>query len=237
MKNTYTKNVLKIVKQVKSPKNFSASSVSKISLKSNNSFSIPAGPKLACPGATKACEGCYAMKGRHHFPNVQTKFAKNWLLLKKFEKKNDVDGAADELLKMIPKSAKIFRIHESGDFHSQWAVDAWAQVVKRKPDIKFWAYTRSFNLNFSPLTKNPNFALWASTDIYNELKAKQFVRRFRKSGTKHAYGPWDAKKEIPKNSFICPATDGHIDVIGACDKCKLCITKRRVNKNIVFLAH
>lgn len=240
MQNKYTSNLLKVVKEIEPQNSFAASSVSKISLTSNNSFSIPAGPKFACPGATEACVDCYAMKNRHHFPAVQKKFAKNWLLLRKLERnrsKKSTEKAITLLLDMIPAKAEIFRIHESGDFHSQWAVDVWAEVVRRRPDVSFWAYTRSFNLTFTNLTRHPNFTLWASTDEFNESEAKKFVRRFRKSGVKHAYGPWDHDKELPDNSFACPVTTDKLAVEGACDKCQLCVVKRRVNKHVVFLAH
>lgn len=237
MQNKYTSNIIEIISKTKVPDNFAASSVSKISLKSNNSFSIPAGPKLSCPGATTACNSCYAMKFRHHFPAVQKKFARNWVLLKKYEQENDTRGATNALLKMIPEGAKIFRIHESGDFHSQWVVNIWSGVIKQRPDVYFWAYTRSFDLSFSSLTRYPNFALWASTDTHNNKEAKKFVRRFRKSGTKHAFGPWVHKKPIPNNSVVCPVTNGKLKINGACDKCKLCIVKKRISRNIVFLAH
>ncbi|KKM60739.1 hypothetical protein LCGC14_1538860 [marine sediment metagenome] len=235
--NTYTKNVVKIMTNTKVPEHFTASTPAKISSKSNNSFSMLAGPKFGCPGATKACVDCYAMKGSHHMPNVQKALSKNWLLMKKLNKNYDIEKATQELISIIPKSAKIFRIHESSDFFSQWYVDVWANVVKSRKDVSFWAYTRSFNLNFTNLTRNPNFALWASTDKFNAQEAKQFVRRFRKSGVKHAYGPWEHETELPTNSFVCPATTGQIEMLGACEKCSLCIVKKRINKNIVFLKH
>jgi hypothetical protein len=229
--------MLNILDNVKTPEEFKPSSPAKISLKDGRAFSLPAGPLFSCPGATDACTDCYAMKYRHLFSNVQAAFAKNWLLIKKFEKKKDTNGAVKALLEMISDDAKVFRIHESGDFYSQWYINVWAEVVKQRKDITFWAYTRSFDFDFSKLTKQKNFALWASTDQYNQKAAKHFVRRFKKSGVKHAYGPYEHEKEIPENSFICPVTSGKLDVEGACEKCLLCVVKKRVNKNVVFLGH
>jgi hypothetical protein len=225
------------VKETKIPKVFKLSGPTKISIKDRSAFSVPAGPKFACPGATKACDGCYAQKKRHLWSPVQKAFAENWKLLRKFERYNQTEQAVQAILQQIRKDAKVFRLYESGDFHSQWVVDVWANVVKSKKDVMFWAYTRSFHLNFAPLTKNKNFALWASTDEFNLQKAKQFVRRFRKSGVKHAYGPWEHDAELPPNSFVCPVTTGQMEVFGACEKCSLCIVKKRVKKNVVFLRH
>jgi len=233
----YIQSMSKFVRSVRMPSAFKLSQPSKISKKSKSAFSIPAGPKFACPGATKACDGCYAMKGRHHFGNVQSAFARNWKLLRKFEKKNDAVGAAKLIAESISKTHSIFRIHESGDFHSQWAADMWAEVVKKRQDIQFWTYTRSFELNFNSLTRQKNFALWASTDDYNLAEARKFVRKHRKSGVKHAYGPWDLNKKLPKKSFVCPVTNGKMNVEGACEKCMLCVANKRTKNNVVFIAH
>lgn len=225
------------MKKTNVPENFKLSGPQKISVKDRCAFSIPAGPEFGCPGATKACKGCYAQKRRHLWSPVQKVFAENWKLLCKFEQDNNTDGATQAILKQIRKDAKIFRLYESGDFHSQWSVDVWSNVIRAKKNVLFWAYTRSFHLNFTSLTRNKNFALWASTDNFNKQEAKQFVRRFRKSGVKHAYGPWEHDDDLPTNSFVCPVTMGQIELSGACEKCSLCIVKRRTSKNVVFLKH
>lgn len=232
----YSKSVLKIIKETKRPDSFTLSKPAKISLKDKSAFSLPAGPKFACPGATEACGDCYAQKGRHVFKSVQQAFVKNWKMLKWFESKKDVRAAAQAIAASIPKSRDIFRIHESGDFHSQFAVDVWTEVVRLRRDIGFWAYTRSFDFNYSKLVRQPNMRLWASTDDYNRKEARRFVKRYSRSNVKHAYGPWQHNREIPKNSFVCPATSGALNVVGACEKCMLCIGKK-TKKSVVFMAH
>src|SRR6266404_2799296 len=126
--NNYTKKALKIINNINIPDHLTASSPSKISLKENSAFSMLAGPEFGCPSATLACKDCYAMKKRHLFSNVQTALARNWALIKKLNKNKNTKRASEELLNIIPKSAKIFRIHESSDFFSQWYVDTWAEV-------------------------------------------------------------------------------------------------------------
>jgi len=233
----YNELMAKAVKAVGIPKEFKLSGPQKISVKNRSAFSVPAGPDFACPGATEACEGCYAQKKRHLWSPVQKVLAQNWMLLRRFEKQGRADKAAKAILDRMRPDAKVFRLYESGDFHSQWSIDVWTRVVRARPEVHFWAYTRSFDLNFSSLTRNKNFTLWASTDEYNIKEAKKFVRRFRKSGVKHAYGPWDHDKTLPKNSFVCPAVTHKIELTGACEKCKLCVIKRRTKKNVVFLKH
>jgi hypothetical protein len=221
--------------KVNAPTIFRASHPAKISKLENCAFSLPAGPDFACPGATKACEKCYAQRGRHIFPAVQRLMAKNLVALNNMN--GDIYKIYQMLLEMVPNNIPIFRIHESGDFINQEYIMAWAKVIKKRPDTYFWTYTRSFDFNYTALTKNKNFALWASTDNYNINEAKRFVRRYRKSGTKHAFGPWNRNIKIPDGSFICPVTNHKLDMSGACEKCMLCVVKKRTHKNVVFLEH
>lgn len=235
--NTYTKNVTKIMKKVGVPYNLTASGPSKIAKSKNNSFSMLAGPKYGCPGATPACKDCYAMKGRHQMAVVQTALGKNWRLMRNMEHNRAHKKALRMLLNIIPKNAKIFRIHESSDFYNQWYVNIWTAVIRSRPDVKFWAYTRSFHLNYQKMVRLPNFALWASTDSYNKVEATDFVKRYKRSNVKHAYGPWEHDRELPEGSFVCPVTTKKLALDGACEKCMLCVDKHRVKKNVVFLAH
>ena len=238
--STYSNSIRKLLKIVDTPNDFCVSSPSKITVKGDSAFSLPAGPigkGGTCPGATKACDGCYAMKGRHHFKTVQSAFIRNKKLLTRLNKHHGFNKAVALLSEMVPENATIFRIHESGDFYSQWYVQVWAKVVRSRPKVQFWAYTRSFHLDFSKLTRHSNFALWASTDDYNKIQAEQFVKRYSNSKVKHAYGPWEHDRPLPENSFACPVTSKKLKVEGACEKCMLCVVKDRVRKNVVFLAH
>jgi len=233
----YKKNIKKLVKRHRNNRRFYLSSPSKISTSSHCAFSVPASKEFSCPGETEACKDCYATKNRHTWAIVQTPMAKNWALFKRMESEEDPKVGGDMLAEVIPKKAKIFRVFESGDFSSQWSIEMWRQVIRLRKEVKFWAYTRSFHLNFAPLTKYPNFNLWASTDRYNIEEAKRFVKKHRKAGVKHAYGPWGKKDPAPKNSIFCPATTGKMDISGACEKCMFCVIKKATKRNIIFLSH
>ena len=41
---------------------------------------------------------------------------------------------------------RYFRIHDSGDFHSPDYLDAWAQIARNMPSVRFWAPTRVWNV-------------------------------------------------------------------------------------------
>jgi len=233
----YTISLIDIIKNTEVPKEFFLSKPDKISLHPNCAFNLPAGPEFSCPGATEACKDCYAQKGHHVFYNVKNVMAKNWVLINNFEQSQNESGATNLLLNKIKPSATVFRIFESGDFSSQFQINVWTNVIRNRKQTLFWAYTRSFNFNYSKIVRQKNFTLWASTDSYNEKQAKCFIKRYASSNIKHAYGPYEHGKQLPNKSFICPVTNHKIKISGACERCKLCVVKGRTLKHVVFLKH
>jgi len=75
---------------------------------------------------------------------------------------------ADEMATLIQASLpnpkkKIIRLHVSGDFFRQSLFDAWIIVAKNKPDLTFYAYTKSLNFWVARLGQIPqNLKLTAS---------------------------------------------------------------------------
>jgi len=59
------------------------------------------------------------------------------------------------------KKTKLVRIHESGDFFSGAYLDAWLEVARRNPDLKFYCYSKSLQL-FLHFPLPSNFYLTAS---------------------------------------------------------------------------
>jgi hypothetical protein len=117
-------------------------------------FSLPAGH--SCPFANdclskadkltgKLTDGpntqfrCFAASAEAVYPNVRLARWHNFDLLKKL---NSVK-AADLILASLPKKANIVRIHVSGDFFNESYFLAWLQVAKLRPNVLFYAYTKS----------------------------------------------------------------------------------------------
>jgi hypothetical protein len=237
--NVYTKKCNEIINAGNlNTSKLKSSSISKISSIGNNAFSLLAGPNFSCGNnVTDACKNCYAMKNRHHFPNVQKVLASNWVAMKKFNRYNAHRQAVNSILQIIPKNAKIFRIHESGEMFSQWYLNIWTKVIRSRRDVKFWAYTRNFHLNYQYILRQPNFNLLASTDKYNIKEAEKFIKRYISGSIKKAYGPVENEHEVDKDTFVCPATNGRLNGDGACERCMLCVVKNRTNKNVAFIKH
>jgi hypothetical protein len=67
------------------------------------------------------------------------------------------------IIRSLPDKAKIVRIHVSGDFFSQTYFDAWYGVARIRPEVIFYAYTKSIPYWIKRLDSIPaNFRLTAS---------------------------------------------------------------------------
>lgn len=131
------------------------------------SFDIPAG--FTCPAASlcqtyankrtgKLTHGahskfnCYASKIESAFPSARRAHWYNFEAIRAC--KNDVTAMRDLILASIPKSAKIVRIHSSGDFFNTAYFHAWAEVAWARPDLVFFGYTKVLPLLQMPRPSN-----------------------------------------------------------------------------------
>lgn len=148
-----------------------------------NSFGLP--PVDTCPGKTDYCEqDCYAIESTYRTatdeklirnmetltedPTVEGMEKKLLALMDLYTKRADTLG--------IGPDERYFRIHWSGDFFSVDNAEAWRRVIVAQPDIKFWAYTRSFqqDANVVPILAGiENLQLFLSVDFQNVDTAKQ----------------------------------------------------------------
>jgi hypothetical protein len=139
-------------------------------------FSLPAG--FTCPAAHlcasyadkqtgKITDGknmsfrCFAASQESIFPNVRTARWHNFDILAKV--KTDSFAMASLILSSLDKSAKIVRIHVSGDFFNATYFRAWAYVAMHRPNTCFYAYTKSVNIVADNIHMIPdNFVLTMS---------------------------------------------------------------------------
>ena len=174
------------------------------------------------------------------YMGVKDVLVHNWDLLSNASVIGQVSLLAnmiDEFRKdSVKRSAPlVFRIHWDGDFFSESYAMAWANVIKRNPDIQFWVYTRSFTdkLNVVPILAGiDNLALYLSVDDENVRFAN--VIREEYPGVKLAYlsDSFDNAKTVmlsltDKPGAACPENKASIPLItekgGACVSCGLCI--------------
>ena len=99
------------------------------------SFDLPA--KITCPGMSDYCgDKCYAFKLAQVYRNVGAKYQRNLEFA-------NTDKFVPYMIKSIPARCE-FRIHVSGDFYSSEYIRKWYEIVAARPDVTFYAYTRSW---------------------------------------------------------------------------------------------
>jgi hypothetical protein len=144
-------------------------------------FSLPAG--WTCPGAReclckadrktgKVTDGpdtkfrCFAASDERYTATRMNRWH-NFDLLK-----NKSTAEMSKLIQeSLPPKAKIIRVHVSGDFFNNFYFDAWMHVARCRPDIKFYAYTKSLHFWLRRIGDIPaNFMLNASRGgVHDEL--------------------------------------------------------------------
>lgn len=156
---------------------------------------------------------CYASSAEVAYPAVRKLRWRNFDLLRDTYKQSGVQGMADLLVNSLSYyeqthgGIKLFRIHDSGDFYSKEYFDAWIETAKSRPDILFYAYTKS--LPFWKERKNEipkNLRLIASEGG----KADELINKegFRKSVIVKDMGEAIEKKlQVDVNDFLAAFGD------------------------------
>lgn len=68
-----------------------------------------------------------------------------------------------QVLQCLPAKARLVRIHAAGDFFSQSYFDGWLDFVRTRPEVHFWAFTKSLPYWIDRINEIPeNLVLQAS---------------------------------------------------------------------------
>jgi hypothetical protein len=108
---------------------------------------------------------CYAASEEARYPAAQEHRWTNKDLLDEFDQAGKVDLILRSIKYYEQQEGRIdvFRIHESGDFYDMEYFESWLGVAQQRPDILFYAYTKSLPFWVKHLGKIPvNMKLIAS---------------------------------------------------------------------------
>jgi len=122
---------------------------------------------------------CFSASQEAFFKNVYNSRKSNMALVELAAK--SVDDAAKLIVSMIPKKCKAVRIHVGGDFKTQAYFDSWLLAACKRPDLIFYAYTKSLPFWVSRLPNIPtNFVLTASYGGYKDNLIAEYNLRYSK---------------------------------------------------------
>ncbi|KKL92974.1 hypothetical protein LCGC14_1879330 [marine sediment metagenome] len=149
---------------------------------------LPAGASVGtCPGSTVECESfCYSKRIKDNGPV--------WDWMKENTERGDV-------VPPVPKDARLVRIHISGDFDTEKYILSWTARIAQRPDVEFFAYTRSWRVpellpHLEGLRSLPNIQLFASVDLsMTELPPEGWRRAWIETDPRAALTPNEVRLE------------------------------------------
>lgn len=178
-------------------------------------------------------KGCYACK----LARLRKTVAKSW--------QRNTDIVMNDLIKfklqintwLSVYEPKAFRIHVGGDFFSVKYLLAWCEIAERFPKVKFFAFTKQYNVVRSVLPhgipKNLSIILSAWLPSNNEdqwLPPKDLRKRFPVAWIINKDGSMsnEVSKYLSKKNDVC---------LGNCETCGLCFKRKKRDGDIVFFKH
>lgn len=168
---------------------------------------------------TRLCNiSCYAKRGNFSYPYVQKAMQHNLKQSKEPLFWKRVCLQIENII--LDTGVKRIRLHSSGEFYDKQYYKKWVKVTKSFPDIKFLAYTRNTDIDFS--TAPNNFVIYFSVDestrkTNKSCKLKSYLDTTSTGVSKHL-----ARHPTIENGYIC---NSH------CHECTYCW---KGVKNIVF---
>lgn len=236
-------------------------------------------PVVTCPGATYGEGGCCWIKegGKNMqcyvdglmkaYPNVKNVLKHNTDIM--------MNSSMDEIKEVLLAEFKRFReaefrkakrdpdynvflnyrIHWSGDFFSKDYTKAVVSAMGEAKDIKFWAYTRTFDV-VPILSKATNLSMYVSLDVCNIYEGLKCYYKYRDmfindnlricylspGRTNDFVERWKTAKCIndgdttnvkwpdePPKLQTCPVDVGSMKLEGGCTKCQRCLWKKGQN--------
>lgn len=220
---------------------------------------------VTCPGATYGVGGCCEIKpGRktkvcyvdslvRAYTNILPALKHNTQLLMGSSREQQTVLLIQEFKRFYDAEIKHakrvgtephlwYRWHWSGDFFDPGYVDAGVDAMREFPELKFWAYTRSF-FAVPKLAEVKNLVTYISLDIINMRDGMQTyydtLKNSNNGNVQVAYmSPervndfdtrWEAVRckdwpTYPVKMDTCPVDTGKLPLEGGCTKCRKCLS-------------
>jgi hypothetical protein len=198
-------------------------------------FGLPSGTARLCPGMTPTCRRvCYAVRLQQYRPQALRLYRKN---LQRTKRKDFVKRVRAFL---CSQGVRVVRIHSTGEFVSPRYARKWLRIVAKSPKVKFFTYTRVWQLPaftevLDELSRLPNLSLWYSCDrdtgVPEEVPPRVRLAWLMTAADEVPPPGADlvfrtlALRRRPAEAVngvtVCPAENGTTPAT-TCDRCRLC---------------
>ena len=213
----------------------------------DNTFSLASGPPEhggTCVNATHGeggCVGkCYDVNLRKLYKKYASAEDYNTALVwdKPFEEQFAIiENSIDKWLLNGGHKEPYFRIHTGGEFFNMSYTRAWAKAIEKRPEVQFWAYTRSL-FAVPLLAELSNLTLMLSCDPVNKDKVLDMYARYADyPNIAIAWMGNSVPDDLPNDRprLVCPEVTGKMKKLadkGACARCRACIDRPIKNGQI-----
>ena len=168
-------------------------------------------PVESCLNCGQCAKNCYARFPYRMYPKTKIAWDRNFELAK--------TGAFSTLvIDQLNRTKKCtaVRIHVAGDFFSREYILNWVEIVKTFPDLKFYGYSKVFEIFPDELFTLTSFQ---NCNIINSIAPDGGVN----------FGDEKRIVELQKMGYrVCPATKKDGGKITCGKDCTLCITTNKV---------
>ena len=179
---------------------------------------------------------CYACGGFYQMPDNMRRYAENLAYFLKNDSKTFCDTFCDMLTK---NGNKKFRYFTSGDILNKRFFDCMIENARRLPGVKFWSYTKKYNIVNAWVKEN-------GLENFPENLTIVFSHWMNEDGS---YFPMDNPYNFPTSEFIplgkeeltetvthiCPCSNP--DVIATCDTCDHPCYELKHGESMALLEH
>jgi len=126
---------------------------------------------------------------------------------------------------ILASSRKIVRVHQDGDFYSQEYLEKWKEIARLLPDVTFYAFTKSFELD-----------LWKKLPK-NLIIIQSYGSRYDEKidENKNTARVVADTSEMKKGEYLCPYHNPNFTKCG--EYCIYCYSKTKKVKHVAFLIH
>ena len=200
------------------------------------SFSLPSGAGGTCAGMTPACVAdCYAIAFKRYRPAAAAAYRRNLILARRRDFVRRVRAF------LVAHAIRVVRVHVGGDFYSARYARKWFRVMRLAPDVRFYFYTRSWQVAairavLDRMAALPNCAAWFSADCDTGVPANMPPRvrvawlmtdptDVPPPGTDLVFRVRRLRRrpEPAPGPRVCPAEDGVVRTTPVtCERCGVC---------------
>lgn len=151
-----------------------------------------------CPKAAACVKGCYAKAGAYIFSNVAKAFERRLELT--FNGEVFINTIDAELKR---RNVERLRIHDSGDFYNLQYTMNWFSIMRRNPNVQFYAYTKMISM-FKMLQQQPSDFPSNFTVIYSYGGTED--KMINRSVDRHSL-VFESVAELKRNGYAAANVD------------------------------